>query len=138
MTPRSRNLLLLPLVALMALGVAACETGNTRRPPAPVAYQPPVPQQPIVPQFSGPILNQDGSCSAAAPTTATAIVLGMGECELVRLKGRTPTDILIGESGRGGRETQVLYAEPTGRELYFFTNNKLDRIRTPDRTEGGV
>ena len=45
----------------------------------------------------------------------------------MRLKGRPPTDVLIGE-GRSGREVQVLYMEPGAKELYFFVNNRLDRI----------
>ena len=36
--------------------------------------------------------------------------------------------MLVGESGKGQREVQVLYSEPGGRELYFFVNNRLDRI----------
>jgi hypothetical protein len=49
----------------------------------------------------------------------------------VRLKRDKPTDVLIGESGRGQREVQVLYAEPGGREIYLFTDNKLTRIVKP-------
>lgn len=118
----------------LAFSLSACTSDNNTRPQS---YQPPpvAPQAPIAPSYSGPVLQSDGSCSAAAPVTATAITIGMGECELVRIKGRTPTDVLIGESGRGGRETQILYAEPTGRELYLFNNNKLMRIRTPERSE---
>jgi hypothetical protein len=68
---------------------------------------------------------------AAARPRATSIALGIGECDLVRLKAVKPDDVLIGESGRGQRETQVLYAEPGGRELYLFTDNKLTRIVKP-------
>ena len=46
---------------------------------------------------------------------------------VVRLKGKPPTDVLVGE-GRSGREVQVLYNEPGAKELYFFVNNRLDRI----------
>jgi hypothetical protein len=59
---------------------------------------------------------------------ASSIEVGIGECELVRLKGKPPTDVLVGESGKGQREVQVLYSEPGGRELYFFVDNRLDRI----------
>ncbi len=62
------------------------------------------------------------------PGNATEIAPGIGECELVRLKGKPPTDVLVGESGRGQREVQVLYTEPGAKELYFFINNRLDRI----------
>ena len=55
------------------------------------------------------------------------IETGIGECDLVRLKGRPPTAVLVGE-GRAGREVQVLYTEPGAKELYFFVNNRLDRI----------
>ncbi|ACL60404.1 hypothetical protein [Methylobacterium nodulans] len=78
--------------------------------------------------YAGPVLAPDGTCTGPAPTGATAIAPGIGECELVRLKGSAPTDVLVGESGRGQREVQVLYAEPGGKELYFFVNNRLDRI----------
>ena len=95
----------------------------------PVAATTPVAPPPAVaPAFAGPVLGGDGRCQGAPPTTATGIEPGIGECELVRLKGREPTDVLVGESGRGGREVQVLYSEPGGRELYFFVNNKLDRV----------
>jgi hypothetical protein len=73
------------------------------------------------------VLNGDGVCTAPAPTTAVVIETGIGECDLVRLKGKPPTDVLVGE-GRSGREVQVLYNEPGAKELYFFVNNRLDRI----------
>ena len=46
----------------------------------------------------------------------------------MRLKGRPPTDVLVGASGRGQREVQVLYSEPGARELYFLVDSRLDRI----------
>jgi hypothetical protein len=70
------------------------------------------------------VLNPDGSCGAA-------IAPGISECDLVRLKGETPTDVLIGESGKGQREAQVLYSEPGRREIYLFIDNKLTRIVKP-------
>jgi hypothetical protein len=76
----------------------------------------------------GSLLGPDGHCTGEAPATAVRIEPGIGECDLVRLKGRAPTDVLIGESGRGQREVQVLYSEPGGRELYFFVDNRLDRV----------
>ena len=60
-----------------------------------------------------------------------AIEPGITECDLVRLKGKPATDVLVGESGKGQREVQVLYSEPGGRELYFFVNNRLDRVVKP-------
>jgi hypothetical protein len=84
------------------------------------------------------VLNPDGSCGADAnldPASLrnrpTAIAEGIGECDLVRLKGEAPTDVLIGDSGKGQREAQVLYAEPGGREIYMFVDNKLTRIIKP-------
>ncbi|MDJ1159689.1 hypothetical protein QNA08_15805 [Chelatococcus sp. SYSU_G07232] len=83
---------------------------------------------------SVPVLGPDGRCTADAslnPTSgrapAQAVVLGIGECDLVRIKGQ-PVDVLIGESGKGQREVQVLYQEPTGKKLYLFTDNRLTRI----------
>ncbi len=82
-------------------------------------------------------LTPEGECEAGAsldPATRPlppAIAEGITECELVKLKGTRPTDVLIGESGKGQRETQVLYAEPGGRELYMFTDNRLSRIVRP-------
>ena len=79
-------------------------------------------------------LTPDGECSADAPAGGAlppAIAEGITECELVKLKGSRPTDVLIGESGKGQRETQVLYAEPGGREIYMFTDNRLSRIVKP-------
>lgn len=84
-----------------------------------------------------PVLLADGTCSAGVsldPSTRPlpgAIAEGITECELVKLKGTSPTDVLIGESGKGQRETQVLYAEPGGREIYMFTDNRLSRIVKP-------
>lgn len=87
---------------------------------------------------SDAVLDLDGSCGADANldpatmrTRPTAIAPGIGECDLVRLKGEAPTDVLIGESGKGQREVQVLYAEPGGREIYLFIDNKLTRIVKP-------
>lgn len=83
------------------------------------------------------VLTADGECEAnlsldpaTRPRPAT-IAPGITECELVALKARRPTDVLIGESGKGQRETQVLYAEPGGREIYLFTDNRLSRIVKP-------
>ena len=64
-------------------------------------------------------------------TLPKEIAPGITECELVKLKAKPPTDVLIGESGKGQREVQVLYAEPGGRELYLFTDNRLGRIVKP-------
>lgn len=76
----------------------------------------------------GPLLTASGECDGPAPATAAAIEPGIGECDLVRLKGKPPTDVLVGESGRGSREVQVLYAEPGGREIYLFVDNRLERV----------
>lgn len=84
-----------------------------------------------------PVLTPEGDCSVGAsldPSTRPLpkeIALGITECELVKLKGARPTDVLIGESGKGQREVQVLYAEPGGREIYMFTDNRLSRIVKP-------
>lgn len=88
-----------------------------------------------------PVLTPEGDCSVGAsldPSTRPApkeIAPGITECELVKLKGKPPTDVLIGESGKGQREVQVLYSEPGGRELYLFTDNRLSRIVKPGGTE---
>ena len=110
----------------LLVGLAGC--GG--RPESVVAVAPAVlpPSAPAAPKFAGPVLNADGRCEGNPTGAATAIEPGSGECDLVRLKGKPPTDVLIGESGKGGREVQVLYNEPTGRELYFFVDNRLDRI----------
>lgn len=111
----------------LIVALAGCGGG-----PEPVAVtgppHAPQPPTPAAPKFSGPVLNPDGRCEGNPASAAVAIEPGIGECDLVRLKGAPPTDVLIGESGRGGREVQVLYNEPTGRELYFFIDNRLDRI----------
>ena len=84
-----------------------------------------------------PVLTADGECSVGVsldPSTRLLpkeIAPGITECELVKLKAKPPTDVLIGESGKGQREVQVLYAEPGGRELYLFTDNRLGRIVKP-------
>jgi|GEM_PF-646808 len=117
------------LCVALTLGLTACDSGQKQN--AQPVYQPPVQQAPVVLAYSGPVLRMDGTCEGDAPVTTSTIDVGISECELVRLKGKLPTDVLIGESGRGGRETQVLYAEPEGRELYFFINNKLDRTVKP-------
>ena len=121
----------LPFVLLAcAAGLGAC-TSTERAAPPPVpqaAAQVPVPVPvPAAPTYSGPVLDGAGACTGAVPTAAAEIAPGIGECELVRLKGRPPTDVLVGE-GRAGREVQVLYAEPGAKELYFFVNNRLDRV----------
>jgi hypothetical protein len=114
-------------VVLAAAGLLLAGCGSERS--TPVAVAPPAPAPPPArPLPAGPVLNPDGSCSAPAPTAAAEIAPGIGECELPRLKGRPPTDVLVGESGRGQREVQVLYTEPGAKELYFFVNNRLDRI----------
>jgi hypothetical protein len=81
--------------------------------------------------IDGPVLGPDGRCTGAPAGTAAAIEPGITECDLVRLKGKPATDVLVGESGKGQREVQVLYSEPGGRELYFFVNNSLDRVVKP-------
>jgi hypothetical protein len=82
---------------------------------------------------AGPLLGADGRCpDDGLPRTGPrgmpqSIDLGMSECELVRVKGQ-PTDVLIGSDGKGGREVQVLYQEPTGKKLFLFSSNKLTRV----------
>jgi hypothetical protein len=84
-----------------------------------------------------PVLTPEGECSVGVsldPSTRPLpreIALGITECELVKLKAKPPTDVLIGQSGKGQREVQVLYSEPGGRELYLFTDNRLGRIVKP-------
>jgi hypothetical protein len=114
------------IAALAALGLSGCNSQT-----APVVAAAPAPALATMapgPVIAGPLLGPDGRCTGAASESATAIEPGIGECELVRLKGRAPTDVLVGESGKGQREVQVLYSEPGGRELYFFVDNRLDRI----------
>ncbi len=84
---------------------------------------------------SKPVLLPTGECEAstsldpsALQTRASQIIVGISECDLVRIKASPPTDVLIGESGKGQREAQVMYSEPSGRELYFFTDNVLVRV----------
>ncbi|QRE74655.1 hypothetical protein F1D61_14555 [Methylobacterium aquaticum] len=112
--------------ALAGLPLAGCSSTDRAAPPVNLA-SPPKPAPPPTPSW-GPVLAQDGTCTGTVPSTATEIAPGIGECELVRLKGKPPTDVLVGESGRGQREVQVLYTEPGAKELYFFVNNRLDRI----------
>jgi hypothetical protein len=96
--------------------------------PNPQASALPPAARAAAPSLTGPLLSADGRCTGAPPAASAEIAPGIGECDLVRLKGKPPTDVLVGESGKGQREVQVLYAEPGGKELYFFVDNKLDRI----------
>jgi hypothetical protein len=107
-----------------AVALAVCVGGRE-----PVAIPAPtLPDPAPAPKWSGPVLDREGRCQGELPPAATEIERGIAECDLVRLKGHEPTDVLIGESGKGSREVQVLYAEPTGREIYLFVDNRLDRI----------
>lgn len=87
------------------------------------------------------LLTAEGECQSNVSLDPSSrpqpaeIAVGMTECELVRAKAKRPTDVLIGESGKGQREVQVLYAEPGGREIYMFTDNKLSRIVKPGQGE---
>jgi hypothetical protein len=121
------------ILAGIALVLGACNTPQRAAPfdPPARAAPPPVAAAPPPPSALGPVLAPDGVCTGAAPGTASAIDPGIGECDLVRLKGKPPTDVLVGESGKGQREVQVLYNEPGGRELYFFTDNRLTRTVKP-------
>ncbi|MGO4571548.1 hypothetical protein [Microvirga sp. 2TAF3] len=119
---------LVSTLAFVTLGLAACNGGRTEPPMAAASTPMSLPAPPAAPAFSGPVLSPDGRCTETASGTAAVIEPGIGECDLVRLKGRAPTDVLVGESGKGQREVQVLYSEPGGRELYFFVNNRLDRV----------
>ena len=113
--------------SLLAAALLGACTVTERTPPAPSEIVSIPPRVAAAPTFTGPVLAQDGSCTGPVPTSAAAIEPGIGECDLVRLKGRPPVDVLVGE-GRAGREVQVLYTEPGAKELYFFVNNKLDRV----------
>lgn len=74
----------------------------------------------------GTLLEPDGSCAGSGPPPAAEIAVGIGECDLVRLRGR-PDDVLIG-AGQGGREVTVLYNAPEGKTVYLFQGGKLARI----------
>ena len=115
-----QKLMVIPLL----IALAAC---NERESPVMTAAVPAAPA-PATAASLGPMLGLDGQCQGQGPATASVIEPGIGECELVRLKGKPPTDVLVGESGKGQREVQVLYSEPGARELYFFVDNRLDRI----------
>lgn len=117
-----RALVLLVALAALSACTAAERAAPFPAPPPPGAVLPKAP----APSY-GAVLDGSGVCTGPAPGTAAAIEPGIGECDLVRLKGRPPTDVLVGE-GRAGREVQVLYAEPGAKELYFFVDNRLDRI----------
>jgi hypothetical protein len=119
-------------VGLVALALSACNSTRSAPPTAaaPVAAAP-APSAALGPVIDGPVLGPDGRCTGTTAGTAAAIEPGITECDLVRLKGKPATDVLVGESGKGQREVQVLYSEPGGRELYFFVNNKLDRVVKP-------
>jgi hypothetical protein len=117
-------------VAFVALALAAC-TSTSSAPPARAVAAAPAPTASLGPVIDGPMLGPDGRCTVTGFGTATAIEPGITECDLVRLKGKPATDVLVGESGKGQREVQVLYSEPGGRELYFFVNNRLDRVVKP-------
>jgi hypothetical protein len=110
---------------MVGTALAGC---NDRAKPTAAVTTAPVAVPSPAPALSGPVLGPDGRCQGPTPATATAIAPGIGECELVRLKGKEPTDVLVGESGKGQREVQVLYSEPGARELYLFVDNRLDRI----------
>jgi hypothetical protein len=114
------------LAATLALSACGGSAGGTRT----------VADPPVRSTSSEPLLTAGGECEAGGvPFTgapkATEIAPGIGECDLVKLKGAAPTDVLVGESGKGQREAQVLYNEPGGREIYLFTDNKLTRIVKP-------
>ena len=117
---------LLLTVAVMAL--AALPGCNERAGPVVTAAVPAAPPAAAAPAYSGPVLGPDGRCQGESAAAAAAIEPGIGECDLVRLKGKEPTDVLIGESGKGQREVQVLYSEPGAREIYLFVDNRLGRI----------
>jgi hypothetical protein len=117
-------------VAFAALVLAAC-TSTSSAPTASAVATAPAPAAPSGPVIDGPMLGPDGRCTVTGFGTATTIEPGITECDLVRLKGKPATDVLVGESGKGQREVQVLYSEPGGRELYFFVNNRLDRVVKP-------
>lgn len=125
------RLKVLSCVALAALGLSACTSTSSAPPPAAPVAPAPLAAVPTGPTFDGPLLGSDGRCTGTLTGTATVIEPGITECDLVRLKGKPATDVLVGESGKGQREVQVLYSEPGGRELYFFVNNRLDRIAKP-------
>ena len=87
------------------------------------------------------MLTPDGECAAdvsldpATRPLPKEIAPGITECELVRLKAKRPTDVLIGESGKGQREVQVLYNDTGATEIYMFTDNRLSRIVKPGQPE---
>lgn len=125
------RLKVLSCVALATLSLAACTSKSSAPPVAAPVAPTPMAAAPTGPTFDGPLLGPDGRCTGPSTGTATVIEPGITECDLVRLKGKPATDVLVGESGKGQREVQVLYSEPGGRELYFFVNNRLDRIAKP-------
>jgi hypothetical protein len=119
-------------VIFATLALSACNSTRSEPPSAGVPMAAiPAPSATLGPVIDGPVLGPDGRCTGNPAGTATAIEPGITECDLVRLKGKPATDVLVGESGKGQREVQVLYSEPGGRELYFFINNRLDRVVKP-------
>ena len=118
-------------VILVVLALGGCNSTRSEAPAIVAAPPMPAISTSPGPVIDGPVLGPDGRCTGTAAGTAAAIEPGITECDLVRLKGKPATDVLVGESGKGQREVQVLYSEPGGRELYFFVNNRLDRVVKP-------
>lgn len=126
------RLKVLSSAVVLALALSACNSTRSEPPSAAMSVpSAPASSAALGPVIDGPVLGPDGRCTGTSAGTATAIEPGIAECDLVRLKGKPATDVLVGESGKGQREVQVLYSEPGGRELYFFVNNKLDRVVKP-------
>ena len=113
-------------ILLATLGLAACASSGSqvacqRRPTtAPPASTP-------APANYGPCSDRTAAASvplrephrSSNPASANAISFAS--------KAR-PQRTCWWARGKGTRETQVLYSEAGGRELYLFVNNRLDRM----------
>ena len=122
----------LVVVTLVPLCVVGCITSSLPpSQPQPVA---PALQVMAVPNF-GPVILDSGQCSEAVSFDLNALrarqtdesLQGLNECELVALKG-TPLSVQTGSSQNSKRETTMLYMEATGKAVYLFSDNKLNRV----------
>ena len=119
-------------LAAVALLLAGCVSSA---PPAPRSPAAPVAAAPVVAAPRGPVIAEDGRCTAPVAVdlaalrlrTSDAQLAGLTECELVALKG-PPLSVQTGSSPQAKRETTMLYMETSGKAIYLFADDRLVRV----------
>ena len=118
-------------VAILGSVLSSCSVGGSK--PV-VGIAAPTAVAVAKPDF-GPVIDETGACTAVTDFNPAPYrgkpddaLVGLGECQIVKIHGEPPLSVMTGASAQSKRETTILYMESSGKAVYLFSNNRLVRV----------